>query len=79
MRLYLTNKAGISLSLSNDFLPSLNWEIDDFQASDSEMLECVNRNAKYWRKREIEYSSKTKNVFKNTDSLGNTDYLIVRF
>lgn len=47
MKLSLTNKAGISLSLSNDFLPSLNWEIDDFQASDSEMLECVNRNAKY--------------------------------
>lgn len=78
MKLHLTNQANIPMALSNEFNPQITWELEDCTTK-AARLACINKHAKYGHKYELEYSSKTKEVYKHVDSLGNIDYLIVRF
>lgn len=78
MKLKLTNRAWVSWSLSNEFEPNLEWELED-ETSQEWRFKCIKKYSKFKRDWKLEYESHTKEVYMCEDKLHNVYYLIVRF
>ena len=78
MKLRLTNHAWVNLSLSNEFEPHLEWELED-EPTQVKRLQCIKKYSKLWKDWKLEYESHTKEVYKREDKLHNVHYLIVKF